>query len=281
MDRPTDITAVRARIEDRPVEGSTEDMRAAFEALAGPQPPCEQVRIGGRGALAVGDGPEVVLFHGGGYVFGSPASHLTLASALAERGLRVLLPSYRLAPEHPWPAQLTDALAVLDALETPLLAGISAGGHLALNAALARPGRVGALAVLSPNTDRSGRSATRGTNSDSDAMNSDEDDARLAGMAMGHVAPDDPAASPILADLSTLPPLWVGAWVDEMLLDDALLLARAGGLAGVEAVLDVRAGHFHMAELWPDAIPEAARHLAAMGDWLAGQAARASASMDG
>ena len=276
MSRPRDIADVRERIEAHPVEGSPAEMRAAFEALAGPQPPCEQLRLGNREALAVGTGPEVVLLHGGGYVFGSPASHMTLAATLAERGLRVILPSYRLAPEHPWPAQLTDALAVVDALEMPLLAGISAGGHLALNASLARPGRVRALALLSPNTDRSGRSETRKRNTPTDAMNSDEDDARLAEMAMGHLTPDDPAASPLLADLSALPPLWIGAWGAEVLLDDALLLARAAGLAGVEAALEVRAGHFHMAELWPGAIPEASRHLAAMGDWLADQAARAS-----
>ena len=281
MTRPRDIDAVREHIEAHPVSGPPEEMRAAFEALAGPQPSCEQVRIGGHDALAVGRGPQVILFHGGGYVFGSPASHLTLAATLAERGLRVLLPTYRLAPERPWPAQLTDALAVLDDADMPLLAGISAGGHLALNAALARPGRVRALALLSPNTDRTGRSETRGRNSDSDAMNSDEDDARLAGMAMGHLPPDDPTASPVLADLSALPSLWIGAWGAEVLLDDALLLARAAGLAGVGTMLDVREGHFHMAELWPDAIPEASRHLAAMGDWLADQAARTSASMEG
>ena len=276
MSRPSDIADVRRRIEANPVEGSPKEMRAAFEALAGPQPPSERVRIGNRDALAVGEGPEVILFHGGGYVFGSPASHLSLAAALAERGLRVILPTYRLAPEHLWPGQLTDALAVVDAADRPLLAGVSAGGHLALNAALARPKRVRALALLSPNTDRTGRSDTRKRNTPTDAMNADEDDARLAGMAMGHLPSDDPAASPLLADLSALPPLWIGAWGAEVLLDDALLLARAAGLAGVETALDVRAGHFHMAELWPDAIPEASRHLAAMGDWLADQAARAS-----
>ena len=277
MDRPRDTGAVRARIRAHPVTGAPEAMRQAFERLAGDQPEAAEDEIGGRPVLVLGDGPTVLFLHGGGYVFGSPRSHLMPASALAARGLRVVLPRYRLAPEHVWPAQLEDALAVLGALEGPVaIAGISAGGHLALNAALARPGRLFAAALLSPNTDRTGFSRTRARNTAQDAMNSDEDDRRLGDMALGHLPDDDPAVSPVLADLGGLPPLRIGAWHREVLLDDALLLARAAGLAGVETALDVREGPFHMAELWPDAIPEAADHLAATGDWLAAQAARAS-----
>ncbi|MGR3540892.1 MAG: alpha/beta fold hydrolase, partial [Hasllibacter sp.] len=182
------------RIEAHPLGDTPAEMRAAFPARIGPQPPAGDHPLG----LVVGTGPPVVFLHGGGYVFGGPESHVAAAARLAAGGLRVILPRYPLAPEHPWPAQLDAARAALDAVPGPVaVAGISAGGHLALNLALASPGRVTALALISPNTDRSGRSATRVPNEGADAMNDDAGDRRLGEMALGHLPDGDPAKSPL------------------------------------------------------------------------------------
>jgi len=93
-------------------------------------------------------GPVVLWLHGGGYVFGSAATHARAAASLATRaGATVFVPDYRLAPEHPWPAPLQDAATVLKALNAPVaVVGDSAGGHLALALARRHPDRISALA---------------------------------------------------------------------------------------------------------------------------------------
>ncbi|PYE83787.1 alpha/beta hydrolase fold domain-containing protein [Pseudoroseicyclus aestuarii] len=263
---------VLQRIEDNPVSGSPEAMRSTFARLAGPGPEGEARRIGIDGRV-YGAGPvAAVWLHGGGYVFGSARTHAATADALAQAlGAAVFVPDYRLAPENPWPAMLEDALSVLDALEGPvLLCGDSAGGHLALNAALARGGRVLGLALVSSNTDRTGQSVTRARNTPHDAMNSDEDDASLGQMAFAGRDPADPQVSPLLADLTGLPPVWLTASTEEVLLDDTLLLARALGLAGVPVQLRLRRGLMHMWTLWPEAMPEARETMADIAGFAAG-----------
>lgn len=89
-------------------------------------------------------GRAILYWHGGGYAMGSPASYRSLTMRLAAHtSLPVIVPRYRLAPEHPYPAQLDDALRCLDALEAAnlypdglIFAGDSAGGNLALTLAL-------------------------------------------------------------------------------------------------------------------------------------------------
>ena len=262
------IDAILARIAAHPIEGTPEEMRAAFERLMGETPQGKEVEVGGGPALALGTGPTVMFLHGGGYIFGSPRSHMRAVARLAANGLRVVAPSYRLAPEHVWPAQLEDALAAYDALRPDGVLGISSGGHLALRLAMERG--VGRLALLSPNTDRSGRSRTRERNTPRDATVADEDDCKLAEMALGHLADDDPVKSPLLADLSALPPLHLSVASNEVLLDDTLLLARRAGIAGVETALHVAPGLFHMFHLWPDEIPVGGAALDRVAAFLRG-----------
>ena len=255
---------VLRRIRENPVEGDPQQMRAAFARLAGHRTEVPVERIGGVPARVFGSGPTVLWLHGGGYVFGSSETHSACATAL--EGFRVVVPDYRLAPENPWHAPLADARAVLDALGPVPVVGDSAGGHLALLLALG--GGVTRLGLISPNTDRSGLSETRARNSGRDAMNDDATDTRLWRMAMPDTAPDDPAASPLLAGLTGLPPVWITASTDEVLLDDSLLLIRALGRAGVPVTARIETGLMHMWTLWPDLLPEARATLRDLADWL-------------
>ena len=252
-------TAIEARLRVAPVAGSPAQMRARFALLVGPGPRGARSIIGGVPCVRHGHGAPVVWLHGGGYVFGGPHTHARAAHALSRAsGCAVYVPDYRLAPEHPWPAPLQDACAVVDALPGPVaLVGDSAGGHLAIAVARRRPGQVRALALISPNTDRTGRSWTRAANSDRDLMNSDADDAHLAQMAMPDLAPDDPDASPILADLSILPRTFVTVSPHEVLFGDSVLLMQALAHAGHVVSADVPGGVWHLWPLWPGRLRQA------------------------
>ncbi len=262
---------IEARIAAHPVEGTPAQMRAAFDALT----TADQVsgtpfsRAGVTG-LRFGFGPDAIWLHGGGYVFGSSRSHAPSAAFLAAAvGYTIWVPDYRLAPEALWPAQRDDALALASSFDAPLpLIGDSAGGHLALNVALHTPQSVSALVLISPNTDRSGLSETRQVNTPHDLMNADEDDAALARMAMPDLQAASVEASPLLGQLGALPPVWITAATNEVLLDDTLLLIRALGRAGVPVSAEIRAGLFHLWTLWPDHLAEAAATLRSAARFL-------------
>ncbi len=267
---------VVARIMAADLGDSVPDMRKAFARLllgdaADTPPPIGSAvkfggidgllippRLGGATETAADRTPDVVWFHGGGYVFGSPETHWRVAAAIAAMAARsVFVPRYRLAPEHPWPAQLDDALAVVRALQRDgrrvSLAGDSAGGHLALTTALAlaREGHpVAALLLCSPNTDRSGLNTTRQANSPRDPMNDDAQDTALARLAFGDMALEHPQVSPLLDDLSLLPPTHIEVGDNEVLADDALLLAHRGQSMGASIACHVERDVFHMWQLW-------------------------------
>jgi monoterpene epsilon-lactone hydrolase len=262
---------LKTHIKAHPVDGSPEEMRAAFGALSPPGPPGRDRMLGGMPCVAFGPeaGLPVVWMHGGGLVFGSPATHAAMVSRIAELVDRpVICPAYRLAPEHKWPAPLDDLLAVLDALPEGVdLGGDSVGGQLALLAALRRPGRIRRLTLVSPNTDRTGRSTTRDV--DTDAMNDDAGDRALARLSFGPDLSAHPDASPLLADLSALPPMWITAATSEVLLDDTLLLIAELGRASVAVTAEICPGLCHLWVLWCNALPEARASVAALAAFLA------------
>lgn len=225
-----------------------------------------------RGDLRLpGTGGAILYFHGGGYAFGSPRTHARIGHELAARtGLAVLLADYPLAPEHRWPAQLDAALGAAGALRESgagaiVLAGDSAGGHLALVAALAlaRQGQPAAgLLLLSPNTDRSGLSDTRERSDAEDPMVDDAGDRRLARQCFGDRPDDDPQVSPVLDDLTLLPPLHIEVGAGEVLLGDSLILARRARAAGRAVTLHVQPDGLHMGQLWAPWWPVACASLA-------------------
>jgi len=269
-----DRLALERHIRATPVSGSPAEMRAAFLRLARPGdvPELPKVEtVGGCGGRWFGTGSRPILWlHGGGYVFGGSDSHSAPAWVLAAiSGRPVFVPDYPLAPERPWPAQRDAVAGILDALGECDIVGDSAGGHLALVLATSCAVRIRRLAVLSPNTDRSGQSTTRTRNCATDAMNDDAQDRRLSDMALGSLSNRDPEASPLLADLGALPPLFMSATTTEVLLDDTLLFATCAARAGVPTTLNVLPNLFHMWHLWPDGLPEARQTLAAVAHHLA------------
>ena len=211
FDRLVTFDRVAERIATVPIDGSPLDMRRAYawlmrgDASGTPIPVGRPARIGQVQGWAIPPGPgaeaapdvdiRVVWLHGGGYVFGSPETHWRPAATFASMvGETVFMPRYPLAPETLWPGQLTAALDVCRAVQDRGLAlavvGDSSGGHLTLGAVmqLAREGRPATVAaVFSPNADRTGLSDTRGPNSETDAMNNDEDDRRCASISTGRV----------------------------------------------------------------------------------------------
>jgi len=196
------------------------------------------------------DGPLLLYFHGGGYIFGSSDTHRAMLGRLSsETGLPACLPDYRLAPEHAFPAAVEDALAVWQALKDRpggvILGGDSAGGGLALallGEILAQGGaRPTGLFAFSPLTDftLSGESLER--NAATDAILPAERAPETAQLYLQGAPADDPRASPLFADFSGAPPVWLTASDTEILLDDTRRMAarlRAQGVAVTEVITE-------------------------------------------
>ena len=232
--------------------------------------PVEVVSVG-----AAGPQPTVVHFHGGGYCIGSArvirgwAAHLS-----AQAGCRVVLPEYRLAPEHPYPAGLQDARAAVAALEGPVvLSGDSAGGGLALALALSmrdegQPRPAGCI-LLSPWLDLGrDRRADPGLVRQDVLLTPDWLDA----CAHAYAAPEawaDPSVSPLLAVHSGLPPLLVQAGTSELLAPDAERLAASASAAGTDVTYTRWPRMWHDFALQPGLLAAADSALA-QAAWFVG-----------
>lgn len=260
---PVSRSDILARIRAHPLGDDAVTQRRHFEQLvvgrARSDSPVETIDLPGR---PDGEPCTIVYFHGGGYAFGSPLTHLRICGALADRtGARVFAPSYPRAPEHQWPAQLDAAVAALATVADPVvLAGDSAGGHLAIVTALelARRGRpMAGLLLFSPNTDRSGLSTTREQNEPYDPMVDDAEDRRLARQCFGDLPDDHHQVSPVLDDLTMLPPLYIEVGADEVLLGDSMVLAHRARTAGCDVTMHVAPNGLHMWQLWVPWWPEA------------------------
>jgi monoterpene epsilon-lactone hydrolase len=204
-------------------------------------------------------GRVVLYLHGGGYVSGSPATHLAVTARLAhEAGARLFALDYRLAPEHPYPAALEDAWAaywwlITEAHVAPsqiVVAGDSAGGGLTLALLLALrdagvPLPAGGVG-LSPWLDLTLSGATLEGNTATDYLNPDILRASAQMYSHGR-ALDDPLLSPLYADLAGLPPLLIQAGDAEMLLDDSRRFAARARAAGVDVEMVIFP---HMVHVW-------------------------------
>jgi acetyl esterase/lipase len=199
----------------------------------------------------------VLYLHGGGYVSGSPRTHRALAGEISHAAAtRLLLPAYRLAPEHPFPAALEDAWVaywwLLNQGAQPgqmVVAGDSAGGGLALallvalrDAGLPLPA---GLVCISPWVDLTLHSASVHANDGRDYLNGAAIRA-VAALYLNGRDPHEPLASPLFADLHGLPPLLIQAGTAELLLDDSKRLARRAAAAGVAVELELWENMVHV-----------------------------------
>jgi monoterpene epsilon-lactone hydrolase len=207
---------------------------------------------------------RVVLYlHGGAFFMGSPASYRNRAMRLSYRcNAEVFVPDYRLAPEHPYPAALDDALAAWKLMKNlrpsapSLVAGDSAGGGLSLSllVLLRDLGIVmpNAAVLLSPWTDLTVSGASIESNHGKDLWFTRKHLETWASYYVGRADGRSPYISPVFADLSGLSPLLLLVGENELLLDDALRIREAAMEKGTSADVLIGIGMQHD---WPLTLP--------------------------
>ncbi len=225
---------------------------AGFKHKVPPKVTAHRDTIGGIGgewlrSPASGDGVLLYL-HGGGYFACSAVTHRPITTGFALRGLQVFAAEYRLAPEHPYPAAIDDAVAAYRGLlasgipaSRVTVAGDSAGGGLTLATLIslrdAGDALPAAAVMFSPWTDLAGTGASIKTNGRRDAMFPDEGMDRACAVYLNGADPRDPLASPLYAPLHGLPPLLIHAGSYEILLDDSVRVAERARAAGTSVRL--------------------------------------------
>jgi epsilon-lactone hydrolase len=244
---------------------------------------CEVVRTKGVPRSAPVGSPQrddhlVLYIHGGGFVVGSPRSHRAIVAALAHAtGGTVVVPDYRLAPEHPYPAAADDVLAVYRALRerNPLrltIAGDSAGGNLTIGLATALRDAgdrsVDALGVISPVADfQQPEGGSWDTAGDPMLRRGKAD--HLGSYLAGELERDDPLVSPRFADLADLPPTLVQVGAAEALYDDAVAYVKRAAEFGADVHLQVWPGMFHAHQTLTPLLAAATRAIDDLGRFLA------------
>jgi acetyl esterase/lipase len=218
--------------------------------------------------------------HGGGYTSGSCVTHRDLAARLSQAsGARVFLLDYRLAPEHPFPAAIDDAVAGYEWLlaggarpQQIVISGDSAGGTLVLAALLRLRERAAALpagaVLISAMTDLTLSGASIESRAAADPLVYRESLAGAIAHYLGPADPRDPLASPLFADLRGLPALLIQVGADEVLLDDSTRLAERARAAGVQVTLEVWEAMWHVWHGWAAELPEARQAIARIGAFV-------------
>ena len=218
--------------------------------------------------------------HGGGWVSGSGGNYLPLAAeiSLAAQCV-VLLPDYRLAPEHPFPAGLEDCVAAHDWLaangpsgpgsaKATFIAGDSAGGNLTLATLLAlkerrRPIPAGAIAI-SPATDFT--LSSQSLKSVYDPIISSQTMPEFRDRYLSMADPRNPLASPVFGDFRGLPPILIQTGEHEMLRDDSIRVAKKARADGISVTLEIWPGMVHVFQI--RGLPESREAVKHIGDFV-------------
>jgi acetyl esterase/lipase len=239
--------------------------------------PCEWV-------AAPGADPELRLLyiHGGGFVSGTGGYYLRLAAYIsAAAKCAVLLPDYRLAPEHPFPAGIDDCVAAHQWMvengpsgpgrcRATFIAGDSAGGSLTLATLLALRDRNLPLPAcgmpLSATTDLTLQSES--LNTVADPILSAKTMPIFRDLYLGKADPANPLASPVFGDYRGLPPLLIQAGEHEMLRDDSIRVAKKARADGIAVQLEIWPGMFHVFQSHEPLLPEAKEAIGHMADFM-------------
>ena len=239
--------------------------------------PCEWV-------LAADADPDLRLLylHGGGFVSGSGGFYLTLAAHLsAAAKCAVLLPDYRLAPEHRFPAGLEDCVSAHEWMvgngpsgpapaRATFVAGDSAGGSLTLATLFALRDRGLTLPAggipLSPTTDLT--LASESLRTVEDPIISARTMPVFRDMYLGETDPRDPLASPVFGDYRGIPPLLIQVGEHEMLRDDSLRVAEKARADGTRVTLEVWPGMFHVFQSHEPLLPEARESIEHVAEFM-------------
>ena len=227
---------------------------------------------------------RLVHFHGGGYVCGGPFSHRALAAALSEvSGCAVLVPDYRLGPEHPFPAAVQDGVTAYEWMrengpggagecEHSYIGGDSAGGGLTLATMLAlrdegRP-LPDAAYTISAYADLSHSGESVRTRAEVDPLIGPSILPAMASAYLDGADARNPLASPVFGDPRSFPPLLVQVGDAEILLDDSTRFAESARRAGVDVTLEVWPEMFHCWHTFAAMLPEGSEATQRIGEFL-------------
>lgn len=272
------------RSADAEAPKSVGEIRENFAKMMHAMPVPEGVRVqeaslGGRPALRVDPDTDarsatLLYLHGGSHVVGSPRTALGLTAGLVVRtGIPGISLDYRLAPEHPFPADVEDVVAAYRELleqghapESVAFAGDSAGGGLTITGALAaREAGLpmpAAIVAFSPGVDATRAGASMTTKAQADPLLDRAGIDRLSSLYVLDNDRRDPLLSPaVTADLTGLPPILVQVGTNELLLDDARRLALRASDAEVDVVLDITAKVPHVFQSFTHILDEAGEAL--------------------
>jgi acetyl esterase/lipase len=287
-----DIKTVRKLLAAFPVmkDQTIQQLRAQMEGWVGSFPLPEGVSVETVDANGVPaewvkapgarDDTAFLYLHGGGYALGSLATGRHLAAAFSEAAAtRVLSLDYRLAPEHPFPAAVDDAVTGFRWLvergtlpQKILIGGDSAGGGLTVATLVALRDAGDPLPAagvcISPWVDLTCSSDAYRTKSDADPVIVHEDIQWLASLYLDGRDPKTPLASPLFANLQELPPLLIQAGSEEVLLDDAIGLDRRAREAGVDSTLEVWEDMIHVWHVFFQMLKEGRDGIARIGEYF-------------
>jgi monoterpene epsilon-lactone hydrolase len=260
---------------------------AAERLVPGPPPGTQTLAVDAGGVKAdristpaSQPGRHVLFLHGGGYIAGSPSLYRNLTWRIASSARAcVLSVDYRLAPEHPFPAALDDAVAAYHWLlaegASPQRIGVmgdSAGGGLALSLLLRLRDEgiplPAAAVALSPWTDLAltGRSFT--LNASADPVVSADQARHFVGYYLAGADPRSPYASPLYGELAGLPPTCIQVGSDEVLRDDAVRMAERMRAAGCRVELEIWPRMPHVWHLFAPVMPEAHSAILRIGSFI-------------